>query len=334
MKTWNISEQAAKIHQESLVLDMVYPIEPWCGNDYDKLPRYRASGFDMVSLCLAGDNHNIGEAVQRIGSARREILGYPEHYMFVQKADDILQAKADGKMGISFHCEGTRCFERNLDMVESFYALGIRHTLLAFNQTNSAGGGCAEKTDGGLSNFGRLLVSEMERVGMIVDLSHTGRKTGLDAMEMAASPMIYSHSVVDSVHPHFRNLTDEQIIACAKTGGVIGMSGSNAYLGDQTSQNETIFKHIDYIAELIGPQHIGLGLDLVFDNHALNDWIRTRADEWPGADDPDWPGFSYATPEQIPGLTQIMLDHGYSEQVIKGILGENWIGVMRKVWQS
>ena len=333
MNSWNVSSKAEQLHQEALVWDMVYPIEPWSGNDYDKLSRYKSSGFDLVSLCLAGDNHNISEAIQRIASARREIITNPDQYQFVNKVDDCFEAKKSGKLAIFFHCEGTRFFERNLDMVEAFYALGIRHTLLAFNNTNSTGGGCAEKSDGGLSNYGRLLIQEMERVGMMVDLSHTGRRTGLDAMELSTRPMIFSHSVVDAVNPHYRNLTDEQIKACAQTGGVIGMSGSNGYLGDEHSENETIFKHIDYIAELVGPEHIGLGLDLVFDNQALNDWIRTRPEEWPGAEDPNWPGFSYATPEQIPALTQVMLDHGYSESVIKGILGENWLNVCQSVWK-
>jgi|TARA_B100000767_G_scaffold43142_1_gene37071 membrane dipeptidase len=333
MNNWGVSEQAANLHRTSLLWDMVFPIEPWCGNDYDKLARYQTAGFDLVSLCLAGDNHNIGEAVQRIASARTEVLAHPERYRLVGNTQDIRHAKSEGQLAIFFHCEGTRCFERNLEMIESFYALGVRYTLLAFNQTNSVGGGCAEKVDGGLSNFGRRLVGEMERVGMMVDLSHTGRKTTLDALEISTRPMIFSHSVVDAVHSHFRNLSDEQILACAASGGVIGMSGSNGYLGDATSQNETIFKHIDYIAELVGPEHIGLGLDLVFDNKALNDWIRTRADEWPGVDSPDWPGFSYAAPEQMPALTQLMLDHGYSEPAIKGILGENWLRVCEQVWR-
>ena len=333
MSKWNISKQAEKLHEESFVWDMVYPIEPWCGNSYDKLARYKAAGFDLVSLCLAGDNHNVSEAVQRIASARREILSDPSQYLFIQGTDDCLKAKQEGKLAIFFHCEGARCFERNLDMVETFYTLGIRHNLLAFNNSNSAGGGCAEKSDGGLTSHGRLLIKEMERVGMMVDLSHTGRKTGLDAMEISTGPMIYSHSVVDEVNPHFRNLTDDQIKTCAETGGVIGMSGSNGYLGDKNSDNETIFKHIDYIAELVGPEYIGLGLDLVFDTKVQKDWIKKRPEEWPGTDDPGWPGFSYAKPEQIPALTQLMLEHGYSETVIKGILGENWLHVCGQVWR-
>lgn len=334
MSDWQVSETAASLHGDALTWDMVYPIEPWCGNGFDKLARYKAAGFNLVSLCLAGDNHNIGEAIQRIGSARRVILNDPQHYVLVSSVDDIRRAREEDKLAIYLHCEGTRCFERNLDMVEVFYALGIRHTLLAFNQTNSAGGGCAEKTDGGLSNFGRLLVAEMERVGMIVDLSHTGRKTSLEAMEIATRPMIFSHSVADKVNSHFRNLTDEQIKACAETGGTIGMSGSNAYLGDPQSSNEAIFRHIDYIAELVGTEHIGLGLDLVFDADALNAWIRTRPDEWPGADAPDWEGFHYAVPEQVPALTELMLNRGYSETQIRGILGENWLRVCREIWSA
>jgi membrane dipeptidase len=332
MTQWNISDVAAQLHSDALVWDMVYPIEPWCGNDYNKLARYHAAGFDHVSLCLAGDNHNIGEAVQRIAAARSEIMSHPDRYVFTESVKDIRAAKANGRLALSFHLEGTRCFERNLDMVETFKALGVQHALLAFNQTNSAGGGCAEQRDGGLTNFGRLLVAEMERVGMMVDLSHTGRRTSLDAMAMATRPMIFSHSVVDNVYSHFRNLTDEQIVACAGTGGVIGMSGSSGYLGDAEARNETLFRHIDYIVEKVGPQHIGLGLDLVFDADALNAWIRTRPDEWPGTDSPDWPGFSYAVPEQIPALTAVMLDHGYSGADVRGILGENWARVCNDGW--
>ena len=331
---WPVSKNTADFYQHSLVWDMVYPIEPWAGNDYKKLERYQAAGVNLVSLCLAGDNHNISEAIQRIGSARREILTQPERYGLVETLDDIQRAQQSNKMAIAFHCEGTRCFERNLDMIETFYALGIRHTLLAFNNDNSVGGGCAEEHDRGLTRFGHRVVEEMQRVGMIVDLSHTGRQTSLDAMAIASKPMIFSHSVADGVHTHYRNLTDDQIKACAATGGVIGMSGSNGYLGDKQASNETLFKHIDYIAERVGPEHIGLGLDLVFDHQIVNDWIRQRPEEWPGADDPNWPGFRYAVPEQIPALAELLLAKGYSEEIVRGILGENWRRVCQQCWSN
>jgi len=320
--------------KDALAWDMVYPIEPWCGNDYDKLDRYRAAGFNLVNLCLAGDNHNIGEGIARVSAARKQILSAPDKYQLVETVDDIDAAIYANKMAIAFHLEGTRCFERKLDVIESYYKLGIRHSLLAFNQTNSVGGGCAEKNDMGLSNFGELVVGEMQRVGMIVDLSHTGYRTTMDAMAMAEKPCIFSHSMIAGVNSHFRNLKDDQIKACAKSGGVIGMSGSGEYIGDISCKPESLVNHIDYIADLVGPEHIGFGLDLVFDANALNNWIRTRTDEWPQAADPNWPGFAYMQPEQLPEVVDCLLARGYSEQQVRGILGENWRRVCAQCWQS
>lgn len=330
---WSIGEEAARIHRDSLVWDMVWPLEPWCGNRWDKLGRFQAAGYNVLSITLAGDNHNIGEATQRVAAARREVLSKPDELVLVESVDDVTRAQVENKLAVAFHFEGTRCFERNLDVIESFYQLGVRHTLLAFNQSNSVGGGCAEKTDGGLSNFGRQLVREMERVGMLLDLSHTGRRTAMDAMAMSSQPVVFTHSNSDVVAAHFRNLEDEQAKACAATGGLVGVSSSNEYLGVERSNVDAIFRHIDYYVELLGPDHVGLGFDVVFDPVALSDWIRTRPDEWPGKDDPAWPGFTYGLPEDGPRITELMLQHGYDEVSIRKILGQNYLRICSEVWK-
>ncbi|HZP10809.1 MAG TPA: membrane dipeptidase [Nevskiaceae bacterium] len=316
----------------ALVWDMVFPLEPWCGNDYAQLARFHAAGLHVISLTLAGDNHNIGEGIQRVAAARAHILANADRYVLVERITDVDRARKENKLAVAFHLEGTRCFERNLDIIDAYYQLGVRHTLLAFNQANDVGGGCAERADGGLSKFGEAVVRRMERVGMLLDLSHTGHRTTLDAMALATKPCVFTHSMADAVQPHFRNLKDDQIRACAKTGGVIGMSGSGEYMGDLACSNEAILRHIDHIAQLVGPQHVGLGLDLVFDADALNRWIRSRPEEWPQARDPSWPGFRYATLEQLPALTDLLLKR-YSETDVRGILGENWRRVCAQVWR-
>lgn len=333
MGGWGVNPDAGSLHGNALVWDMVWPLEPWCGNGWDKLPRFQDAGYDVISVTLAGDNHNIGEAVQRVAAARREVLGRGDTLVLAESAADIQRARAAGKLAVAFHFEGTRCFERNLDVVETFYKLGVRHTLLAFNQTNSAGGGCAENADGGLSGFGRKLVAEMERVGMLLDLSHTGRRTSMDALEIATRPVVFTHSNSDAIARHFRNLDDEQVRACAATGGLVGVSSSNEYLGVERTTPEAIFRHLDYYVELVGPEHVGLGFDIVFDPVALSDWIRTRPDEWPGKDDPDWPGFNYAVPEDAPRLTELMMNHGYTESDIRKILGENYLRICSETWR-
>ncbi|MEX1148203.1 MAG: membrane dipeptidase, partial [Sphingomonadales bacterium] len=322
----------AKLYRSALVWDMVWPLEPWCGNDYDKLPQFHAAGVNVISITLAGDNHNVGEAMARVAAARRWLSDNSDRYVPIVGTADVRRAEAEGKLGVAFHFEGTRCFERNLDMIEAFYQLGVRHTLLAFNQSNSVGGGCGEAADGGLTRFGANVIREMNRVGMIVDLSHTGYRTTMEAMEIATRPVMFSHSNSAAVAPHFRNLQDDQVQACAATGGIVGVSSASDYLGVRTSSPEAIFRHIDHYAGLVGARHVGLGLDIVFDNDVLNNWIRSRPAEWPGTDHPDWPGFNYARPDHYVRLTEIMVEHGYREADIRGILGENFLNLCAANW--
>jgi membrane dipeptidase len=328
------AETAKSIFEDSLVWDMVWPWEPWCGNDFDKLSEFREAGIDVLSITLAGDRHNISETVQRVGAARRRLRAMEGQVTLVENTKDVQAARQLSTLGVALHLEGTRCFERNLDMVEVCYRLGIRHTLLAFNQSNSTGGGCAEAADGGLTNFGRQLIRELEEVGMLVDLSHTGYRTTLDAIEYSSRPVIFSHSNAYELSPHFRNIRDDQVKACAAIGGVVGVSGASIYLGTAFSTSNAVFAHIDHFVELVGPDHVGLGLDVVFDSKALNEWVRKRPEEWPGSDSDDWPGFSYTSPGQTSELAELMLSHGYAEGDVRKILGENFLRVCQAVWRE
>jgi len=194
-------QSARELLSRSLVWDMVWPLADFVGNDWGKLERFKAAGYGVISVTLAGDNHNVSQAMEMVAAARKHIFSKPERLLLITSIEDVRRARREGKLGVALHFEGTRCFERNLDLIEAFYALGIRHTLLAFNQTNSCGGGCAELSDGGLSRFGRSFVREMNRVGMLVDLSHVGRRTSLDAIEASAQPTVFTHSNCDALCP-------------------------------------------------------------------------------------------------------------------------------------
>ncbi len=326
-----LSERAERLYADAIVWDMVWPWEPWCGNDFDKLPRFRDAGFTALSATIAGDNHNISEAVQRVARARSAVQAM-EGMRLCESVADVKAAKAAGALGVLLHFEGTRCFERNLDMIEAFYALGIRQTLLAFNNANSAGGGAMDEADAGLTGFGRRVVREMARVGMLLDLSHTGRRTALDAIELMEGPCVYTHSNPAALYAHPRNISDEEIKACAETGGLIGIPSSSMYHGDPRSTPETLFRHLDYIVQMVGDGCAGLGLDYVFDAAPLNDYMRARTDEWPDAKEPDWPGVVTATPAHPLALTELMLRAGYPDQAVKNVLGENYVRVCGAVW--
>lgn len=332
MKT--VSETARTLCAEALIWDMVWPWDPHVGNDFERFHEFREGGYNVISITLAGDNHNAGDAVKLIGEIRQKLKNHQDICGLATSIADIETLKAEGKLAVLLHFEGTNCLESRLELVEVFYDLGIRHNLLAFNTANSCAGGCAEKVDGGLTAFGRKVIREMERVGMLLDLSHTGHKTAMDAMEFSTKPCVYTHSNINALHQHYRNLSDDEIRRCAGTGGLIGVSGSSGYLGDQQCNSTTIFQHIDYVVQLLGScKHSGLGLDIVFDPTELNDYVRANPDEWPAESAPDWPGFHYARPRQIVEVVDIMLTHGYAPTDISQILGGNYLRICAQVWK-
>ncbi len=329
----DVSARARAIYEESIVWDMVWPWEPEvCDNDFDKLPRFQNAGFTLLSATIAGDNENISEAIQKLGRARRSLLAIKDA-IICESVDDVRLAKQQNKIGILLHFEGTRNLERNLDMVEIYYKLGVRYLILAFNNANCAGGGAMDADDGGLTGFGRQLVAEMERVGMLLDLSHTGHRTAMQAIEVATNPCVFSHSNPSAVFAHPRNISDEEIRACAATGGLVGIASSSMYHGDIDVHPQTLFRHLDHIVQLVGAEHAGVGLDYIFDPGPMIKMMRARTHEWPDASDPDWPGVATAMPEHLLRLTDLMVGNGYSDDDVRNVLGENYMRICGQVWR-
>ena len=190
--------------------------------------------------------------------------------------------------------------------------------------------GAREATDAALSRFGVSVVKEMNRVGMMVDGSHSGHRTTLHAMEVSSAPFVFSHANAHALHPHYRNIRDDQIKACAETDGVIGINGCGCFLGDAEASTEAIFRHVDYMVNLVGPKHVGIALDYTLPDPDWT-WDKVDPDAWPPSeasiDARD------AGPEQLPELTQQMLDHGYGEEDVRDILGRNFLRVAREVWR-
>ena len=333
--SWGISKDAARLHQDCLFWDNTLP---WGdrGRPTRKaecLPRMVASGFDAVSLTLGGDRDGLPDTIQKIARERAHFLAHPDKYVLVKTADDILAAKSAGKLAVIFHFQGTNPVANDLNMIETYHRLGIRHMLMAYNLRNAVADGCKENSDDGLSRFGISLVEEMNRVGMWVDCSHTGHRSSLDVFEVSKDPVIFSHAASDVVYHHSRNLRDDQIKGCAATGGIIGVNGVGTFLADNEGSAETMFRHIDYIVEMVGAEHVGIGLDFVYDREtsAATVW-NVEKDDDPDKDVP-WPEINYTVPEELPRLTEKMLNHGYEDAVISGILGGNWLRLAQQVWK-
>jgi membrane dipeptidase len=219
----------------------------------------------------------------------------------------------------------------DIGMVDLYYRLGVRQMLFAYNRNNLAGGGCHDE-DIGLTDFGRAVIAEMNRLGMVVDCSHCSYRTSMEAIAASTAPVIFSHANARKVWDHERNIWDDQIKACAATGGVIGVTGVGRFLGPQGPTVEHLVEHIDHMVALVGPQHVGFGMDSVLKTHGTNDGLTRNRHFWPERQYPDG-GSGYVPPEAAPRLTQALLDRGYGEGDIRGILGENFLRVARQVWK-
>lgn len=318
------------LYRDALVWDMVFIYEPDMGNAANLFDRYRAAGTNFISVHPAGDRHNVGDAVKRIARCRADIKAHP-NAMLVESVDDILAAKAHGKLAVGIHLEGFRCLERDLNLVDAYYQLGVRFVHPIFNLTSEIGGGCADRYETGLTKLGVAMVKEMNKVGMLVDGAHAGYRSTLDMMEVSSAPVIFSHLAVHAVHPHMRNVKDDQIKACAAKGGVIGITSAGFYLGAATP--ERYFQHLDYVAQLVGHQHVGIGLDYLDNVAPLVAFIAARPDEWPGAAQGAWEPMAFMPPERMADVVGLMLKHGYTDAEVRGILGGNWLRVCRQVWK-
>ena len=323
-----ISKQAQEIHERALVWDThaCFPLKP--NSDLSELKRYRDSGVNFVSLNIGMDMDSFENVIQVLARFRNHIAAHPEEYVLALTVKDILDAKAASRLAIAFDLEGSDPLLGNINLISFYYHLGVRQMLLAYNKDNRASGGCMESKIG-LTDFGRDVIREMNRVGMVVDVTHMGYRATMEAFETSAKPVIFSHSNPKGMREHARNISDEQIKACAKTGGVVGINGIGDFLGGTSSA--LIVKNIEYVMDLVGPEHVGLGLDYVVDKQELIEYIEGNPDVFPPEKFNDY--LSFAEPEQFPEFTELLYQKGYSEQIISGVLGGNFLRVAKEVWK-
>jgi membrane dipeptidase len=322
------SERIKSLHYQSLVWDAhaCFPLKP--DADLSELKRYKDSGVNFVSLNIGMDMDPFDNIIQVLARFRKHIQSHQDDYLFALSVSDIRQAKESGKLAIAFDLEGSEPLEGSINQVSFFYDLGVRQMLLAYNRDNRASGGCMQG-ERGLTGFGKQVIREMNRVGMVVDVSHMGYRATMESFETSTDPVVFSHANPNGLREHARNISDEQIKACAETGGVIGINGIGDFLGG--TQSEIVVENIEYVMNLVGPEHVGIGLDYCVDKRELIDYIESHPESFPPDKIRDL--LELVEPEQFPEFTEILLQKGYSEKVIRGILGENFLRVAEKVWK-
>jgi membrane dipeptidase len=295
-----------------------------------ELQRYRVSGVTVASLNVGFGDMPLMDHLKVLSAMRRWIAQHRDNYLLVSSIEDVDRCKREQKLGLIFDVEGMCAVQDDLSFVQTFYELGVRWMLIAYNKNNKAGGGCLD-VDSGLTDIGRAIIDEMERVGMVLCLSHTGARTVAEALEYTRNPPIFSHSNPYADTQHSRNISDDVMRACARKGGVVGLSGIGPFLGTSENLVERLLRQLRYVIDLIGPEHVGLGLDYVFDTAELDDYVRNNPNLFPAG--VDGAGMKTVEPEAMGAIAEGLARDNLTDAQIRGILGENWLRVASRVWR-
>ena len=247
-----------------------------CGfYDREVFEELRRGGFTCVTPTL-GFWEGTLESLDAIGHWRDLAREHFDLILLARLTADILKAHETKRVAILPGFQNSNCLEGRIRYVELFAELGIRVMQLTYNNQNELGGSCYEEVDGGLSRFGREVVREINRAGMLVDLSHVGEKTTLDTIEWSQKPIAVTHANAASLFPHRRNKSDAILKALSEKGGIIGcVTYRNITPVAACDSLESWCEMVARTVDIAGIDHVGIGTDLIHKgNHAYLDWMR------------------------------------------------------------
>jgi membrane dipeptidase len=331
---------AAKVHHEALVLDAA---SFFC-KGYDA--NLEASGITSLNIMVPWPSDDFETALRRL-EEYYELVALDSSLKIALRAEDITEAKSNGQLALVLGTQNARLISDRLIRLETMVRLGFRYMQLTYNERNFIGDGCAEPNDAGLSRFGRDVVQAMPAVGLVMDLTHAGHRTAMEALKLATVPAIISHANPRSLYDNPRNVYDDVIRALADTGGVLGCTLPSPFNwpgGESLPTIANFVRAIEYVIDLVGEDHVSIGSDLVATAGAYPPDLskQLRPDLYAVS------GTFYAkfgvekhvrkvqgisAIEDYPKLTHALLSRGHSVSTVKKILGENLLRVYRTVWK-
>jgi microsomal dipeptidase-like Zn-dependent dipeptidase len=302
-------------------------------SDWDRgvFERWREAGLACVHVTTA-IWENAHDALEEIGKWNRLFRAHSDVIFHVRTPNDVAAAGSDGRVGVVLGFQNASPFEDSLDFVQIFHALGVRIAQLTYNNQNLLGSSCYEASDSGLSRFGKLVVGEMNRVGMLVDLSHVGDRSTLDAIAVSSRPVSITHANPTWFQAHPRNKSNEITAALVENGGIIG-AAPYPHLTPPDTTLEQWSAMVARLVEELGVEHVAIGSDVSEHlSDAYLDWIRMgrwthKRDRGAGtathphwAPQPTW----FQSPAHFPLLVEGLSSVGLSEADVAAVAGGNW----------
>ena len=303
------------------------------------LAAFRESGINVYYIAVGtGGPDAYDETMRFLGLWNGFIAHHSEWLARVDSPELLAAIKKSGKLGIILGLQNSEHFRTPAD-VDFFYNLGQRISLLTYNSRNLVGTGSTERTDSGISDFGVAVIQRMNKLGMAVDVAHSGEMTSMDACTVSTQPVLITHSNCKALNPHPRCKSDEAIKKMAATGGVMGITGVRMFVTAQEPTTiEDVLNHYDHVARLVGVEHVGVGSDIdLYGYDALPDPIRKALHasykaSYGFRDKDDIEGLDH--PKRFYDIAQGLIKRGYSDKDIAGILGGNFQRVLTKIWSA
>lgn len=297
-----------------------------------------ADGTNLISS-MAGWKWN--DIIHDLGTHLCDIA-HQDFLIQCKTVDDIYRAKREGKIAWVPVIEGAGPIENEIDRIDILYGLGVRQLGVTYSESNALGNGLKEDNDAGLTVFGRQCVERMNKVGMLIDVSHCGPKTAYDTAVFSKKPVLASHLGTRSVWNIKRMFPDEVIVEIAKRGGVIGVEASPHTTMSYTTMThsmDTVMEHFEHIKNLVGIDHVTFGPDTLYGNHvglhhAFDALFSTKYDSDPGVPYEEVPFVKYLEnpTEASWNLVRELVRRGYKEEEIAKVLGGNTLRVLKEVW--
>ncbi len=321
----------SELHDDLIVFDGLN-VSNWSRSVFEDMRR----GGVTAANCTCCVWEGFADTMGNIGRWNRWFHAHGDILLKVRTTADVHRAKREGKTGIVLGFQNVSAFEDQLGYVELFKEVGVGIAQLAYNTQNVIGTGCYESTDRGLSDFGHEVVAEMNRVGILCDLSHVGPKTSEDTIRASTKPVAYTHCLPSGLKRHPRNKSDEQLRFIAEHGGFIGVTMFPAFLkrGVDATVDDYV-EAIDYVIDLAGEDCVGIGTDFTQD-HAPEFFRWITHDKGNARKLVDFgevinPKGMRAIGD-FPNLTAAMEKAGWPEPKIRKVMGESWLRLLAEVW--
>ena len=325
------------LHEKNIIIDGLQ-YSRWSREVFQMM---QDGGITAVHVTVTYWENTI-ETLRNLGQWNQWFQRHSDLIMPVKTIDDIHKAKSTGKVGIIFGFQNCSPIEDDYTMVELFQQLGVRFMQLTYNNQTFLASGCYEEVDSGISRFGKVVIQEMNRVGMIIDMSHSGERSTLEAIELSTKPITVSHANPTFFHSALRNKSDTVLKALAETGGMLGFSLYPLHLKEGSDCTiDSFCTMVAQTAELMGIDHIGIGTDFCTNQPtSILHWMRNG--RWAKETDygegsaaaPAWPAQPIWIRNQADfgNITQGLIDIGFSEEEVLKIMGGNWLRFFEETW--